>query len=223
MSVCDACGIHGDGRKIRWSDQLGGSYCGARNPSDTLSRANCQVRVERARARAHLARFTSHTHPGPLLPPPPPLAEEGEFDPGDFIVPDDHESVAGDSEEEDQAPAPPPPAPPSSWPQEALRLAEQLNANLNIMQNRRAEMDELLDRNLLDAPIQMVIPGPARVREMMRITAERIAIRRFQTVKTAAEKMMETLDDYKERMPEQCYLELANLSKNVYDSSVRNF
>ena len=84
-------------------------------------------------------------------------------------------------------------------------------------------MDELLDRNLLDAPIQMVIPGPARVREMMRITAERIAIRRFQTVKTAAEKMMETLDDYKERMPEQCYLELANLSKNVYDSSVRNF
>ena len=70
----------------------------------------------------------------------------------------------------------------------------------------------------------MVIPGPARIREQQMIL-ETIAVSiagRFQTTKTTVGKMMETLDDYKERMPEQCYLELANQMKKVYDSSVRS-
>ena len=139
--TCSTCGIRGDGRKIQW---VGGSRrrCGARDPSDPLSLANCQVRVESA--RSHLARFAS--------PPPSPA---------------------------------PPPLPP---------------------------------------PIRMVIPGPARIREQQMIL-ESIAVRiagRFQTTKTTVGKMMETLDDYKEQMPEQCYLELANQMKKVYDSSVRS-
>ena len=145
--TCSACGIRGDGRKIMWVGRGSDRACGARNPADPLSLANCQVRVERA--RSHLARFAS---PPPAPPPPTPA---------------------------------PPPRPP---------------------------------------PFRMVIPGPARIREQQMIL-ETIAVSiagRFQTTKTTVGKMMETLDDYKEQMPEQCYLELANQMKKVYDSSVRS-
>ena len=76
-------------------------------------------------------------------------------------------------------------------------------------------------------PIRMVIPGPAWVREQQ-LWAELMrrvdwTVAGIKTANSTAGKIMETLDDYKERMPEQCYLELANLTKKVYDSSVRNF
>ena len=66
-------------------------------------------------------------------------------------------------------------------------------------------------------PIRMVIPGPARIREMNTVAE------RFENTRTVAGTAMEILDDYKERMPEQCYLELANQMKKMYDSSLPNF